>query len=102
MKPAIFYDQAKTELDDAIAWYDRCRVGPGKEFQAAVEEAVGRICENPQIGATYGTSRFQYVLVRRFPYVVFYAESTLAIRVMAVAHGRRRPGYWRNRTDKFS
>jgi toxin ParE1/3/4 len=37
------------------------------------------------------------VLVRRFPFVVFYAEDEAAIRLIAVAHGRRRPGFWRKR-----
>jgi toxin ParE1/3/4 len=97
MKPAVFHGHAKAELDDAIAWYERRRVGLGGEFQSAVEGAVRRICQNPQAGSFYRATRFRYVVVRRFPYVVFYFEGTHFIQVMAVAHGRRRPGYWMNR-----
>lgn len=97
MKPAVFHDQAKKELDAALAWYEQRRSGLGMEFQFAVEDTVRRICENPQAGPRYATTRFHYALVHRFPYVVFYSEGVDAIRVMAVAHGRRRPGYWKNR-----
>src|SRR3990172_4464827 len=102
MKPAVFHDQAKAELEDAVAWYERRRAGLGRELQFAVEDAIQKICEHPQIGSRYGTTRFRYLTVHRFPYVVFYAESAHMIRVMAVAHGRRRPGYWKNRTDNPS
>jgi toxin ParE1/3/4 len=98
MKPAVFHDQAKRELEDALAWYEQRRPGLGREFQFAVEDAIRRVCENPQAGPRFGTTRFHYVLVRRFPYVVFYSERADAIRIMAVAHGKRRPGYWKNRT----
>lgn len=97
MKPAVFHDQAKMELDEALAWYEQRRLGLGRAFQVAVEDAIRRICENPRIGKPYRTTQFHYVLVRRFPYVVFYSEGMDAIRVMAIAHGRRKPGYWKDR-----
>jgi len=100
MKRVVLHDQAKVELDEAAAWYERHKPGLGGEFRAAVEDAVGRIQENPQIGPRFGSTRFRYSLVRRFPYVVFYAEGEEAIRVMAIAHGRRRPGYWKGRATE--
>lgn len=93
MKPVVLHDRARAELEEAAAWYQRQRPGLGEEFTAAVERAVERIRENPQAGSRYGATRFRYVLVRRFPYVVFYGESAQVVRVMAVAHGRRKPGY---------
>ena len=36
-------------------------------------------------------------LVRRFPYVVYFHDREELIYILAVAHGRRRTGYWRNR-----
>ena len=35
--------------------------------------------------------------VKRFPYHVIYLELNGEIRVLAVAHDRRKPGYWRDR-----
>jgi hypothetical protein len=40
---------------------------------------------------------FRFFRVRRFPFVVYYAELIDAIWVVAIAHGRRRPNYWRKR-----
>jgi plasmid stabilization system protein ParE len=88
--PAIFHDQAKAELEETVAWYEQRRAGLGREFRLAVENVLRRICENPKAGSQYGRTRFRYVLVRRFPYVVFYCENEQLVRVMAVAHGRRR------------
>ena len=42
----------------------------------------------------HGTRKF---LLRRFPYGVVYRITKSAIQVIAVAHGRRRPGYWKSR-----
>jgi hypothetical protein len=36
-------------------------------------------------------------LLRRFPYLVVFPESVTQVEVVAVAHGYRRPGYWRDR-----
>ncbi len=37
------------------------------------------------------------VLVRRFPYSVFFHEAEAEIRIVAFAHAKRRPGYWMGR-----
>jgi toxin ParE1/3/4 len=102
MKPAVFHDKASTEFDEAAAWYERQRAGLGRQFEAAVEQAIRRICENPLVGACYRTTKVRYVLVRRFPYVVYCFERSDVIQITAVAHGRRRPGYWRQRSNDLS
>ena len=35
--------------------------------------------------------------VTRFPYHVVYLEMASHIRILAIAHDRRRPGYWKGR-----
>jgi toxin ParE1/3/4 len=97
VKPVVFHDRAKAELEEAAAWYERRRSGLGGEFRIAVEHSIQRIRENPQVGSSYATTRFRHVFLRRFPYVVFYREDANAIWVVAIAHGRRRPDYWKNR-----
>ena len=47
MKPVVLHDQAKVELDEAAAWYERQRPGLGGEFRSSVEDAVSRIQQNP-------------------------------------------------------
>lgn len=97
MKPVVFHDLAADELDEAAAWYEERQHGLGAEFRIAMEDAIQRIQNNPLVGYRYGRTRFRFVLIHRFPYVVFYGEGADAIRLMAIAHGRRRPGYWKKR-----
>jgi hypothetical protein len=35
--------------------------------------------------------------VQRFPYHVVYLELPTHIRILAIAHDRRKPGYWNDR-----
>lgn len=97
MKPVIIHRQAKAELDEAIAFYEQEKPGLGLELQSAVERAIGTIQERPQLGSPYKASEFRPYVVRRFPYIIFYAELEEAVWVVAVAHGKRRPDYWRRR-----
>ena len=91
MKPVLLHDDAVAELHEAAAWYEQRRTGLGAEFRAAVERAVSGIRGNPQSGTRFRTSRFRYLSVRRFPYVVFFAEGRHATRVLAIAtHGAGR------------
>jgi toxin ParE1/3/4 len=97
VKPVLLHDEAKAELGEAAAWYERQQAGLGGQFRIAVEDAVARIQCNPQLGSRFAATKFRCRTVRRVPYIVFYVESKSVIRVMAIAHGRRRPGYWRSR-----
>ncbi len=97
MKPVVIHHKARVELDAAIAYYEQRKAGLGLALQAAIEQATKRIQQNPQIGAPYKTTEFRYAVVRRFPYAIYYAELEEVIWVVAIAHGRRRPNYWRRR-----
>ena len=35
--------------------------------------------------------------VTRFPYHVIYLEAGMDLRILAIAHDRRKPGYWQDR-----
>jgi toxin ParE1/3/4 len=97
VKPVIIHSQARAEVDEAIAFYEHQKAGLGLDLQTAIERAIGRIQQNPQLGAPYKATEFRHYVVRRFPYIIFYAELGEAIWIVAVAHGRRRPEYWRRR-----
>jgi plasmid stabilization system protein ParE len=97
VKPITVHDQAQVEIDEATAWYESERSGLGSEFLTEIERAVGRIRENPVRGVPYKATTFRFLLVRRFPYVIYYTELRDRIWIAAVAHAKRRPGYWRRR-----
>ena len=42
----------------------------------------------------YGTRR---LFLDRFPYFVVFRETAKELQVIAIAHAKRRPGYWKKR-----
>ncbi len=98
MKPFHFSDPASEELTEAVRWYEQRRSGLGGEFYDAVVRTIDLIRANPEIGAPRaGTFRSRKFRVPRFPYNIVYRVRESDIYVVAVAHTRRRPGYWRDR-----
>ena len=88
--------EAEAEILSATEWYESKRPGLGVEFLAGVDQAFEQILDAPEASPVWQPP-FRKHLLRRFPYVVFFTASTETIEVVAVAHRRRRPGYWRDR-----
>ncbi len=97
MKPLIIHSEAITELDSAIAYYEKRKVGLGLDFLSEVEQYLGKIQQNPNLGALYKVSGLRRYVMQRFPFLIFYAELEEFIWIVAIAHGKRRPDYWRRR-----
>ena len=88
---------ALAELHDAAAFYTaRANVGLGLAFVAEFERSTKLVLENTMLGAIFRGTRRRYLL-RRFPYDIIYQVTANELRVVAVAHHRRRPGYWTHR-----
>lgn len=87
-------------MAEAARWYESHRSGLGIDFLDAVDEAVDRILEMPGMGSPVPgvpDDAIRRRAVRRFPYHVVYLELRDRLQVLAVAHDRRRPGYWAGR-----
>lgn len=100
MKPVRFIEEAEIEFMDSIVHIEQRRTGHGERFRNAVYAVREMISRFPEIGARYpGTPCRQHVMID-FPYSVIYAESTDAIEIIAIAHAKRRPGYWKSRLPR--
>lgn len=92
-------------MRDAAHWYEERTEGLGSRFLDTVESAAKRVDELPQLGAIWASPRLRSgTVVRRlpftaFPYLLIYTADSGGVLVIAVAHGRRRPGYWSQRTQ---
>jgi toxin ParE1/3/4 len=93
----VIAQAALAELQDAAAFYtDKANAELGLAFVAEFDRGANFLLANPLIGTPFrGTSR-RYVL-RRFPYSIIYRTSADQVQIVAVAHHRRRPGYWTKR-----
>lgn len=87
---------ALREILTAARRLDRDRPGSGPRLLSAVDATILRVATTPRQGNPYlhGTRRF---LVHRFPYSTVYVARDPSSHVVAVAHHKRRPGYWRRR-----
>jgi hypothetical protein len=92
----VFDPAARDELAEAVAYYDQQRPALGDDFLAEVKRAVTRIREFPTAWPQV-SRRSRRCRVTRFPYGLVYQQTPEVIRILAVAHLRRRPRYWRAR-----
>lgn len=95
-KPVRLHPEAECEYLEALGWYrDRSPV-VASDFELAVSKAVQAIESAPQRWPScFG--EFKRYTLHRFPFGIVYQEMLSGVVVFAIAHGRRRPGYWKTR-----
>jgi plasmid stabilization system protein ParE len=87
---------ALEEAEAATDWYAERSQRAAEGFLNELHRAIEQIAEHPERfpAFEFGTRR---IVLRKYPYLLIYRESATSVEIVAVAHGRRRPGYWRNR-----
>jgi len=68
VKPILVHTEARSELDEAISYYEQRQQGLGLDLQSEVEQTISQIQQLPE-----------------------------AIWIAAIAHGKLRPDYWKRR-----
>jgi hypothetical protein len=89
-----FHPADQEELAAAVKTGEERGAGLGHELLQEVRRVVGMVCGSPEIGKPLGGVYRRFPL-RRFPFGVVYRIEGEHLRIIAVAHRRRRPGYWR-------
>lgn len=97
MTSYFFHPEAIAEADAVAVFYEERQKGLGARFVVALDDAIDRICRNPEIYREVGAG-VQKCRLLRFPYGVIFREREEGIEVIAVMHRRREPGYWKART----
>lgn len=94
--PVEFDPRAIDEARAARRFYARVSATLATRFMAALDDAVDRVYQFPQACSPHrhGT---RICPLRRFPFSLVYVEQPTRSLVVAVAHHKRRPGYWRRR-----
>jgi plasmid stabilization system protein ParE len=90
------HPDAIAEAKAAYEWYAERNPAAANAFISELGRAIRQIQDRPERWTMNlrGTRKF---LLRRFPYAVVYRVARSTIEIIAVAHGRRRPGYWSSR-----
>jgi len=95
-KAVEIHPEALNDLTAALTWYrDRSHTA-ALNFSAEVERGILLISESPQSwpSGAHATRKF---ILRRFPFALVYREIGSGVQIVAVAHGHRRPSYWKSR-----
>ena len=97
MKNVVFHPLAEQELLDAATYYKEQRVGLGLEYLEEVEHAVNFLTRYHEAGSKVRGS-VRRLTLPKFPYSLLYRLlENDQIRILAVAHHKRRPQYWFDR-----
>lgn len=99
MMPVDFLPEADQEMIEAARYYQSLSSGLGDEYLAEVEHAVHSIASSPQTWPVLeGDLRRR--LIKRFPFGILYRIEPDKILIIAVAHLRKKPGYWKKRISR--
>jgi toxin ParE1/3/4 len=93
--------EAELEATEAACWYERQREGLGVRFQQQLDDCICAISEHPKRFSLCQhidvPEEIRWARLKRFPYVVTFSIDSDSITIVAVSHGARRPGYWKDR-----
>jgi plasmid stabilization system protein ParE len=88
---------AEEEMTEASLFYEAASSGLGASLLDEVDRVINVLREHPELGQLVG-QEIRRALLHNFPFSLIYSVEVDAILIVAVAHQRRRPDYWRNRS----
>ena len=91
-----FHPAAAEELSAAVLMYEGLSKGLGADLNTEVKRLATLLCSTPRIGEPLDPRHRRFPL-QRFPFGLIYRSDGELLRIVAVAHRRRRPGYWQER-----
>ncbi len=97
MSHALRFDAAaERELNEAVDFYELESPGLGDVFLTEIEHTLTQVETFPEAAEPLrdGVGRR---LLHTFPYALLYSLRPDEVRILAVAHQRRRPFYWEDR-----
>lgn len=97
MRPTVFHPLAETDFAEGVEFYAKRSRRLAAGFADAVDDALAFVRSRPEAGTPLRGGLRSWLL-RRFPYRLIYREEPDRIYILAVAHHRRRPEYWRDRS----
>src|SRR5437899_2732609 len=100
MKRVAYLSIADIEMTEAAQRYDSASEGLGRAFLDAIRATENRIQRNPQLWP-FRAEPVRSCRVRRFPYRVHYVDEPDRILIVAVAHAKRDPDYWKERLSGY-
>jgi plasmid stabilization system protein ParE len=92
----VFHPGASEDYAAAFEWYYSRRQAVASDFEREIDRAIRLISRNPLRWPVFENER-RRLIVRKFPYSIIYEVHGEEVLILAVAHGSRKPNYWRER-----
>jgi plasmid stabilization system protein ParE len=89
----VIRPRAEADLREARQWYENQRSGLGDKFLDEVKRAVLSLADQPTQRPPYYRD-FRRVLLRRFPYKLFYRIEEDRVIVFRILHAKRDHRRW--------
>jgi len=93
----VFHPAAEIEHIESVAYFESKRPGLGASYLSEFEGVMVQVCEAPHRYPIEKESGIRRIKMKHFPFTVYFHKPSGSIQVLAVAHHRRRPGYWLGR-----
>jgi plasmid stabilization system protein ParE len=97
MIPYGFHPQAQEEYDLELDYYGALSTELEERFVEDIRSCILQLREFPE-SAPLARGQVRARPLDRFPITVFYDVLNDTLRILAVAHEKRRPFYWWRRT----
>lgn len=94
MLPISYLPAARRDFDESFDWYAQRSEIAAERFAFAVDAAIVRIARSSETFARIDAV-YQECPVKRFPFRIIFRKLEERLLVVAIAHAKRRPGYWR-------
>ena len=94
-----FHPGAEEDYGEAFAWYFDRNSSIAYDFEYEIERGLRLIAQSPLRWPKFDNER-RRIILRKFPYSLIYEIVDEEVVILAVAHGRRKPYYWRDRSVK--
>jgi len=92
----LFRPEARTDLLDAFQWYQGKQAGLGYDFKLCVDDALLKLKTHPTFYKKIHRD-IRRVLIKKFPFGIFYIVKDNRVIILAALHARRNPLKWKSR-----
>jgi len=97
MLPIDYLPGARRDFDESFDWYAERSTQAAIRFANAVDAALTDAAANPEQFAAVDKIH-RACPVKRFPFRIVFRIVQDRVLVVAIAHAKRRPGFWKDRT----
>jgi len=91
-----FLRGARRDLHNAFHWYRERGEELATDFTNEVDAGLIQIRSDAASGHIFDETH-RYVLLKRFPYAIYFRIASSLVTIVAVSHTAREPGHWQER-----